>query len=261
MSDQTRGWTQTIEQALAELATPSKELLAERALLSRVDTKFLVPISMLPELLRALAPSYAALRVPSGAALASYRSLYLDSPELACFHAHRCGRRLRHKVRVRHYLDRELSFLEVKSKRNPQVTDKHRRALPSSVEALDEPARVFLREHVGSLAEALVPVVRVDYFRASLIGVATHERVTLDLGLTLAPPEGQGRELPPVAVLEIKQSPYCPATPVMRALTQRGLRPAPLSKYTLAISQLFPLERKNRLMPSLRGYERISRHV
>lgn len=249
------------ERALAAFDAPSAELLATRALLSRVDTKFLLPLSALPELLGALAPSYAALRLPSGRALASYRSLYLDSPELACFHAHRCGRRLRHKVRVRHYPDRGLSFLEIKSKRNAHVTDKHRRPLSREVEVLHAPERAFLRDHVGLLAEALRPVARIDYTRASLIGVHTHERITLDLGLTVASPQGPARELPSVAVLEIKQAPYNPATPVMRALASRGVRPASLSKYTLAISQLFPLERKNRLMPSLRTYQRISRHV
>src|SRR5262245_34239806 len=89
------------------------ELLADRELLRRIDSKYVLPASGLPELAAGLGDGYAVLRVPTGS-VAAYRSLYFDTPDLRSFHDHRRGRRIRHKIRVRHYPDREVSFLEIK---------------------------------------------------------------------------------------------------------------------------------------------------
>lgn len=243
--------------ALASFVDATPELMARRELLSRVDSKFVVGAELVAPIIADLAAGYAVLRVPAGE-LATYQSLYFDTPELRCFHDHRRGRRVRHKVRIRHYPDRALTFLEIKTKRNEMVTDKTRRPLVFGAETLGGVERDFLRPYLGVDVERLQPRLVVDYLRLSLIGLDTDERVTIDLDLAALDVDGQKVSFGGLAVIEVKQSPYCVRTPVMRALLGRGLHEKSFSKYTVATALSRPDLRRNRLLPELRAIERMS---
>lgn len=236
----------------------TEELIAERQLLRRIDSKYVVPARALFDLLGGLDGAYAALRGARGV-LARYSSLYLDTLDLRCFHDHRRGKRIRHKVRIRHYDDRALSFFEIKTKRNDTVTDKHRLAVPYRIEELLPTSLAFVREHGGALADALAPVARIDYRRISLVSLADNERVTIDVDLEVANPEGPAEPLIPVAVIEVKQAKLSQTSPMLRRLASAGYRERSFSKYIAAITRLRPHERKNRLLPTLRGVERLAR--
>lgn len=246
-----------LEALLEAFPEASAELLAERALLRRIDSKYLVHETRVPRLLAGLDAAYAALRVPTGSC-ATYRSLYFDTPDLRCFHDHRRGRRIRHKVRIRHYPERRVSFLEVKTKRNDLITDKHRLALPYEQEHLAERERAFLQDRIGAMADDLPPTLRIDYRRISLIGRAHDERVTIDVDLEAVALDGTRHSLGPVAVLEVKQPSFSLGSPIMRALAAAGQREQSLSKYIAAITLLRPEQRRNRLLPTLRALERIT---
>ncbi|HLL23573.1 MAG TPA: polyphosphate polymerase domain-containing protein [Kofleriaceae bacterium] len=234
----------------------TRDLVCARQLLHRIDMKFVVPAAVVVEILGGVARDYAALHVSSGI-WASYRSLYFDTQDLRCFHDHRRGRRVRHKVRIRHYPDRHLTFLEVKTKRNEHVTHKTRLELPYMQETLGDRERTFVRETLDT--HAMTPVARIDYRRLSLIGIVADERVTIDQGLEIAMPEGTARPLGPFAVIEVKQAKLSASSPMMQRLVGAGHKPRSLSKYVAAIAQLRPAERKNRLLPALRAVERIER--
>jgi len=191
--------------------------------------------------------------------LATYESVYFDTPSLHCFHDHRRGRRPRHKIRIRHYPDRRVSFLEVKTKRNEAVTDKHRLAIPFGTQELAADELAFLRAHVGGLAELLRPTLTIGYRRLSLISLADHERVTIDLELGTQGSGEIARRLGHLAIVEVKQSPFCVRTPMMRALHRARVRPRALSKYIVSLALLRPDLACNRLLPALRGLERIDR--
>jgi hypothetical protein len=152
-----------------------------------------------------------------------------------------------------------VSFLEVKTKRNELLTDKLRLNVTYRCEASGEREQAFLHKHIGPLAEILVPVVYVNYRRASLVGIRTNERITIDFDLEVVTLDGERRSLWPISVIEVKQSPFSLATPVMRALAAARIRPRSISKYVVAIATTRPGERKNRLLPTLRGLERIAR--
>lgn len=81
------------------------DLVTRAELLTRVDAKYLLPVTDLPELLGDLADSGAArvLQI-DGCRTSRYRSVYFDTPGLASFHAAAPTRRHRYKVRVRSYL-------------------------------------------------------------------------------------------------------------------------------------------------------------
>lgn len=241
----------------ARFSAATADLVESRDLLRRVDTKFVASRAAARAVLAQLVGDYAALTVPTGN-LATYRSLYFDTDDLRCFHDHRRGRRLRHKIRIRHYPDRQLSFLEVKTKRNEAVTDKHRRALPFREEWLGAAELAFLRERIELPVEALRPVLRVDFQRLSLVGVHGPERVTIDLGLEAEALDGARWSFGDLVVIEVKQAPFCVRTPVMRAIAGVGLRERSMSKYTIATALMRPELRKNRLLPAVRAIERMS---
>lgn len=241
----------TVEAALAAYPRASPALLAERELLRRIDLKYVLDRDRLGALLDALAGDYAVLSVGAGT-VAVYQNLYFDTPELRCFHDHRRGRRIRHKVRIRHYPDRELSFLEVKTKRGEALTDKRRHALAFARERLELDDVAFVRAHAGELADELAPVLRVDYRRVALFNPRFEERLTIDFALQAA--RGDARvELGALAVVEIKRAPGgLPRTPAMRALAGLGIREHAVSKYCVAMALIDPTVRHNRLRPALR---------
>ncbi|MCA9554323.1 MAG: polyphosphate polymerase domain-containing protein [Myxococcales bacterium] len=245
-----------ITNALRATPKASPELLQARALLRRTDTKFVTDVARIPAVLERVGGAYAALWVPGGP-IATYRSLYFDSPDLRCFHDHRRSRRLRHKARVRHYPDRGQTFFEVKSKRNDLVTTKHRIEVPYGVERPTEAVLEFLREQLGNLACDLVPTAYVHYRRISLLGVDVNERVTIDFDLEVSTPEGDRHDFGPVAIVEVKQPCLATTTPIMRALAAEGVKRRSLSKYVAAVAVTHPAVRRNRLLPSLRAIERI----
>lgn len=236
----------------------SPAMILERSLQRRFDTKYIVRETMLEALLADLGRTYAAIRTPC-TSWVPYESEYFDTPDLQCFHDHRRGRRLRHKVRIRHYPLRALSFLELKTKRNNWVTDKQRLAVPREQTYLAEPERAFLRHRVGSLADALVSSLRVDYRRLSLLGLEVHERVTIDIGIECAGHAGQKASLESIAIIEIKRAGLSTCSPIAQRLARAGVRECSISKYVAAVTRLHPDMPHNRLAPSLRALERIGR--
>ncbi len=224
--------------------------MGERDLLRRVDTKIVATAEIAGRILRRVRDDYAAWAV-SGGNVARYRSLYFDTPDLRCFHDHRRGRRRRCKVRIRHYPDRGLSFLEVKNKRSEELTEKHRLALPYGEESLNARALEFLRTHVELSVGELRPCLRVDFRRVGLVGVNIQERVTVDLDIE-AERGGTRRRFGDWVVFEIKQPRFSMRTPIAQAVRAERLRPSSLSKYAVATALLRPELPRNRLLFELR---------
>jgi hypothetical protein len=247
-----------LEPVLADYPPASSELLVRRSLLSRIDSKFVVPLTSLEEILDGLGDHYAVLRVERGP-LAIYDSLYFDTSTLRCFHDHHHGRRIRHKIRIRHYPDRQLTFLEIKTKGTASKTIKQRRPMPYGEETLGPDELAFLRAHVGDIADDLHPELTISYRRLSLIGLDSDERVTIDLGLSADGEAGPivASTLGHLAVIEIKQWPFCVRTPIMRAVRGAGHRRMSMSKYVVSLALTRPDLRCNRLRPVLRTLERI----
>lgn len=240
-----------------QFADAAPALVAQRQLLRRMDSKFVLPAGDIGELLAGLADDYAVMPVP-GATWATYRSLYFDTANLRCFHDHRRGRRIRHKLRIRHYADRELTFFEVKTKHNELVTEKRRLELTAGSEQLDVRELAFARAHADlDLADELAPVARVQYRRLTLIGVSVNERATIDVGLEIMSPGGECYSLGPIAVVELKRPTLDGGSPIRQRLTSGGHRERSLSKYMAAVAHVLPEERKNRLLPDLRALDRV----
>lgn len=243
----------TLSSTLAGFTHATPALLASRQLLRRTDTKFVISPGGITEILERVAGEYAVVPVGTDH-LASYANLYFDTQDLRCFHDHRRGRRIRHKIRLRWYVDRQLAFLEVKSRRNELHTEKARVEVAYGTSSLDADMRTFLAGRCGFGAN-VIPTVAIDYRRIMLVGLETEERVTIDLGVTVDRDAGQA--IGAVAILEVKQPTRVVATPIVRALRSAGNVPCSVSKYVSALA-VHPGIRANRFASSLRRLERIA---
>lgn len=240
---------------LGRLGVASPELLSRRRLLRRTDSKFVMRASDLPSVIESMTDGYRVL-LAGTEPLASYRTLYFDTPELDCFHDHRRGRRPRNKIRIRHYDERGLTFLEIKTKRSELETRKYRKARPFGDVELDEIDRAFIAEHCGYAVD-LAPTIWTDFRRLTLLSLEFNERVTVDLGLQFHR-DGTNADVGEVAIVEIKQSPFCVRSDAMQALRRIGVRKASASKYCTATMLTRTGLRFNRLRPVLRTIERLS---
>lgn len=246
-----------LEALWADFAPVGPELLARRALLRRVDTKFLLGQNALEDVLGQLTADYGILLAGSQR-LTTYRTLYFDTCGLQMFHDHRRGRRPRQKVRIRHYDDRELSYVEIKTKHNERLTIKHRRPIPYDRDGLDLEALGLLAEHCRISPDELRPQIWTNFRRLTLVGLQTNERVTIDVDLGFVHGDGS-LDVAGVVILEVKQSPFSARTPIWRALRSRGLRPRSVSKYCTGTAMTRSGVRYNRLKPAVRAVREVAR--
>lgn len=246
----------SLDTELESFTHASPELLRQRALLQRVDTKFILPRDTLPRVLAGVQGRYALLTA-AGATAAVYRTLYFDTEQYLCIREHHRGRRPRYKIRIRHYADRELSFLEIKKKTSANRTVKMRKPIPFLQEDLGEEERQFINDNTPIPASTLRPSLRTDFRRITLIGLDTMERATFDLDLHFGGAPG-GADFPGAVIAEIKQDRFSARSSVMLALRQAGVLPVSVSKYCTAATLLLPAVPMNRYLPKLRSLRRVS---
>ncbi len=215
------------------------DLIAQAALQTRVDRKYVVPSAAVEVLLEQLPVGSRMLEI-DGRRRFAYRSTYLDTPGRESFlSAGRSGRR-RWKVRTRAYLDTGTTWLEVKTHGPRDATIKHRTQHPEvdATAGLTAAGRRFVAGHLGAqVTDALEPTLVTAYRRSTLLLPASRSRVTIDveLGWTSVRPE-RGLDRPSLAIIETKTG----ATPseVDRLLWSHGVRPVRISKYGVGMAAL-----------------------
>lgn len=220
----------------------------------RFDRKFVVEISLLPELIASLG-AIQVLKV-DGRRSTSYTSTYFDTPDLLTYRAHLQRRRRRYKIRTRHYGDVDGTMLEVKCKGFRGQTIKHRIEHPGPTpfelgpEAEGFVAKVLASEYGHDLPRGLAPIAVSRFERITLADLAAQERVTIDLGLQV---EANGRLVQlgrDHAVVETKSPER--SGHAATSLRQLGLRPDRVSKYCVGIAASHDQIRGNPWMPVLR---------
>ena len=241
--------------ALALFRDASPELLEQRLLQRRVDRKFVFAARLLDALSTQLCTHFSVIRAGT-APLATYHTVYFDTPSRQMYEDHRRGRLPRHKVRVRHHVERRLSFLEVKCKSADGRTTKARTRRPFGEVMFDGDATTFLARYCSMSRDVLVPRLWMTFRRITLAGDAVDERVTIDCDLEFVA-DMMRRPLPGIAVVEIKQRAYRNDTPSIRALRALHIRERGFSKYCLGTAMLAPV-RSQPFRETLRLLERLS---
>ena len=240
---------------LAQFSEATVELLEQRALQKRVDTKFILDFDALRRVLGQVRDHYGLLTA-EGATAAQYKTLYFDTSNYDCLREHHRGRRPRHKIRIRHYLDRKLSYLEIKNKTNANRTIKARQEIPFMQESIGSEERDFIDQHNPIAAESLRPSLRTDFHRITLVGLDTMERATFDLDLSFQESSRDAR-IPGAVIAEIKQDRFRARSPIMLALRQAGVLPESISKYCTAATLLLPSVPMQRYLPKIRSFRKM----
>ncbi len=239
-------------------APASPALLESRALLTRVDRKFLLNESRLAGVLAGLTSAYARVTtaLPDGA---RYDTTYFDTPDRQFFHDHRRGRLPRCKVRVRTDQSRGVSFLEVKCKGANERTRKSRvpwrHAYDAGPDVLDAEDAAFIELHCRTSSRSLQTALSVTFTRTTLVGIDTQERITIDRNIRFTL-EGRTDTLDPLVIVEVKQPRLLNTTCGIRALRRVRVPEAGVSKYILGTALLAPV-RTSPFKPVLRLVEHL----
>lgn len=212
---------------------PRATMPSERQrLLRRTDSKYVMMRSELPAMLRALAGNYECLTA-AGKPVARYATVYFDTPDRRFLMDHLRGRRPRSKLRVRHYPDRQLSFLEVKRKTAANRTDKTQLRREFGGNGLSAAEARWAHAETGVDAE-LRAVAWTTCQRVTLLRRGYAARVTIDLNVTLGAAAGSHTLLDRVLV-EVKQDRVRRDEILSLALRAAHARPVGLSKYVAAM--------------------------
>ena len=234
------------------------DVLGEADLQRRVDRKYLVPVAAAAEMVDSLSGSHRALEI-KGRRTTTYRSLYLDTPDLGSCRDHLQRRRRRWKARTRLYVEDQLCRFEVKLRGHRGETVKHALELPASTYG------ALLDHHLDFAAgllgptPSLTPVLEVAYTRATLADLRAKTRVTIDAGVAGRTVAGAPARLRAgevafddgIVIVETKGSARPAAAD--RVLFAMGHRPLSLSKYATSAALLSDLPDND--------VRRVARHV
>ena len=234
--------------------TTLAELNSAAGLLTRVDRKYLVPLTCAQNLVDGLAPHARVLAIDERRRF-SYTSTYFDTPGLEAFMLAARKRRRRFKVRTRTYLDSGLCFLEVKTCGARGSTVKRRMGYHADdASRLTGPGRAFVAACLAGagvtgsaaareVAAALRPVLATTYERTTLHLPRAEARATIDTALTwrrLGPAAPAGSSAG--AVVGVPMSPQALRPAHLTAAVNEG---EPVSVADIAV-----VETKNPATPS-----------
>lgn len=220
-------------------------LLAEAALQTRVDRKYLLDAGLVSQVLDAIDGEAHVLCI-EGCRTFAYRSTYFDTPDLDAFHRAGRGRRRRFKVRTRVYRHSGETWLEVKTRGPRGTTVKDRLAYDlADAGRLTAGARDFVAATLEARrvrdvdVAALVPSLHTAYDRATLLlsGAGPASRATIDSGLAWRRPGSPEPVTVPGAVIVETKGGASPSA-LDRALWRTRTRPARVSKYGTGLAVL-----------------------
>ena len=239
-------------------------------LMNRIDTKFVVPMSVLPVILEAAQADYFAQEI-DGKRVATYDTMYYDTDTLDMYVRHHDRQLTRQKIRVRQYVDSDLTFLEVKRKNNKGRTNKKRIVVPGFDFTADTPSVLKHKKKedeavtVESFIDAksryewseISPHLWTKFHRITLVNKAKTERLTIDLDLVWDNVvSGLTKTYPELVIIELKRDGNVPSHMIDIMLANR-VKPLKISKYCIGTALTTPGIKKNRFKNKIRAIEKM----
>ena len=165
-------------------------------LMNRIDTKYAVPLSLLPAILEAAMADYYVQEI-DGKRIATYDTMYYDTESLDMYIRHHDRQLVRQKIRVRQYVDSNLTFLEIKRKNNKGRTKKKRIVVPDFAITAETPSvlkhkrradeEVTVESFINTKSRYrwsdISPHLWTKFHRITLVNKAKTERLTIDMNL------------------------------------------------------------------------------
>lgn len=225
---------QSIQYWLEQLPPISLDEMSGIKLMNRTDTKFVTNKRKLAALLEMAQGQYYAQQI-DGSRIANYRTVYWDTPEYRFFLEHHNGRAPRQKIRVRTYLDSDLTFLEVKTKNNHGRTKKKRITVPDHDrhDIIEAGGSDFTFKLTGETFDGINPTVQNRFQRITLVNKGKTERLTIDFNVQFHNFETEeDAETGELVIIELKRdgNVYSPVLDILRRLR---IKASGFSKYCI----------------------------
>ncbi len=234
-------------------------------LMNRIDTKYVVPLSVLPHILSKAVDDYFIQEI-DGVRLFTYDTMYYDTDDLDMYIRHHDRQLVRQKIRVREYVDSDLCFLEIKKKNNKGRTKKKRITIPRATNLTGDIIGHGKKDYtIAQFVEAksryrwdqIAPKLRTRFHRITLVNRAMTERLTIDIDLSW---ENQTTEnivsLPRMVIIELKRDGQVPS-PMLHIMLEERIRPLKVSKYCIGTALTSPSVKQNRFKAKIRKIHKI----
>lgn len=221
-----------IDELLTKLQPITLEEMKDIRLMNRTDTKFVTNKEKLVRLLELAEGKYYA-QFNNGSKIADYMTTYWDTDDYRFYMEHHNGRAPRQKVRVRTYMDSDITFLEIKTKNNHGRTKKKRVEVPCQQITGEGGNEEFLKERVHLSLADIHPTVRNRFHRITLVNYGKTERLTIDYDVHFHNMETeQDANVGPLVIIELKRDGNV-YSPVLDILRQLRIKPSGFSKYCI----------------------------
>lgn len=227
-------------------------------LMNRVDTKYLITSDQLLSILKGIHDHYYAQEV-EGHRLSPYSTVYYDTPDLKMYTVHHDRHLVRDKVRVRTYIDSNLTFCEVKHKTNKGRTKKKRIAVNPGTDIIHDPeASAFLAEKQPYPVASLRPSLETAFDRFTLVNDAKTERLTIDCNLKFNNYiSNNTSSIDPLVIMELKQDGRARSL-LKEVLFDLRIKPCKISKYCIGTAMTRPEVKQNRFKVKIRRINKLS---
>ncbi len=203
---------ESIQAALGHFDTTNLKTLSGRQFRKRYERKYILHQSQLSLLLERARGNYAVLEV-NHTRMQFYTSQYFDTGNADMFHHHHDARFPRFKVRYRTYHVNGLTFLEVKRKDDQGRSFKKRIRSGKERSSIDVAKEMdFISKNTPYHPATLLPCLKNDFYRITLAGTETGERITLDAGISFYSEGNVRKDLDGIAVIEVKTGSDDPGT-------------------------------------------------
>lgn len=234
-------------------------------LMNRIDTKYVVSLTLLPALLEAAKEDYFAQEI-EGKRIATYDTMYYDTETLDMYIRHHDRQLVRQKIRVRQYVESNLTFLEIKRKNNKGRTKKKRIAVPSfdiSGETFGESKREkwsvedFIAAKSRYQWDELSPHLSTKFHRITLVNKAKTERLTIDMDLVWENVvTRESKSFPNLVIVELKRDGNVPSK-MTKIMQEQRIHPLKISKYCIGTALTTHGIKNNRFKEKIRKIEKI----
>ena len=241
--------TSRITDILCSFSTVHLEEMENVRLMDRVDTKYILSVSGLPDIMERMNGNYRVLDINKERSF-RYDTTYLDSSDFMFFNQHVTGKLERNKVRFRKYETTGTTYLEVKKRTNKKRTKKWRiENILADNNSCDENAIEFIKAYIPLNSHILKPVLTNTFRRITFVGSAFNERITIDYDLSYKSLNGNRVSFPLIAIIELKQEGFSDYSRIEGILKDYLIRPVGFSKYCIGTGMLYDLPHKNILKP------------
>ncbi len=224
-------------------------------LMNRRDSKFLFNSKFLPNILEGLIGTYFLLDI-NGRKINNYENIYFDTDEKKFYIHHHNGRKNRLKIRMRKYLDSNLTFFEIKNKNNKSRTIKKRVKIDDLNKFIEKTGRKLILENTMYNPDDIKPVLNVSFSRLTFVAKDMSERATLDINLTTSNSTNT-TAFNNLVIAELKQDMPNRKSPFYRLMRRYHIPEFRFSKYCMGMIHAYPELKANRFKTNIMHINKI----